>query len=85
MSSIAFVLDEQASGIETRSHRTGTKNLKIKDGEDVDVLWRPVYELSSHQNLCVTRAYDATTYLYRGNGFKDCTTVICLRQVTLHL
>ena len=39
-----------------------TRNLKIKDGEDVDVLWRPVYKLASHQNLCVTRAYDATTY-----------------------
>ena len=40
-SSIAFVLGEQTSGIETRSLRTGTRNLEIQDGEDVDVLRRP--------------------------------------------
>ena len=48
---MVFVLGEQTSGIETRSLRTGTRNLKIQDGEDVDVLRRPnltqvsIYEL----------------------------------------
>ena len=35
-SSIAFVLGEQISRIEPRTLRTGAKNLKIQDGEDVD-------------------------------------------------
>ena len=39
---MAFVLREQASEIETRSLRTGTR--KIPDGEVVDVLRRPAYD-----------------------------------------
>ena len=31
----------QASRIQTKSLRTETRNLKIQDGEDVDVLRRP--------------------------------------------
>ena len=38
---MAFVLGMQASGIETRSLRKETRNLKIQDGNEVDVLRRP--------------------------------------------
>ena len=44
---MAFVLGEQISEIKTKSPRTGTRNLKIPNGEDVDVLRRlglePIY------------------------------------------
>ena len=36
-----FVLGGQTPGIKTKSLRTGTKNFKNQDGEDVDVLRRP--------------------------------------------
>ena len=42
---LAFVLGEQTSQIKIKSLRTGTRNLKIQDGDDVDVLRRPVYDL----------------------------------------
>ena len=35
-----FVIGEQISGIQSRSLWTETRNLKIQDGEDVDVLRR---------------------------------------------
>ena len=38
---MAFVICEQPSGIQNRSLRTETRNLKIQDGEDIDVLRRP--------------------------------------------
>ena len=45
LSSMAFVLDEQTSEMKTKSLMTGTRNLKFQDGEDVDVLRRPGFEL----------------------------------------
>ena len=42
---MAFVLDEQTSEMKTKSLKTGTRNLKFQDGEDVDVLRRPGFEL----------------------------------------
>lgn len=47
---MAFVVGGQASGIQSRSLRTETKNLEIPDGEDVDVLPRPAY-ISFSTNL----------------------------------
>ena len=38
---VFVVVDGQASGIQSRSHRTETRNLEFKDGEDVEVLRRP--------------------------------------------
>ena len=38
---MAFVVGEQASEVQRRSLRTETRNLQIKDGEDVEVLQRP--------------------------------------------
>ena len=50
LSFVAF-LGEQTSWIETRSFRTGTRYLKIQDGQDVDVLWRPVPDTVSEKSV----------------------------------
>ena len=47
---MAFVFGEQTSRIETRTPRTETRNLKILDGEDVDVLRRPDQNLDAEVN-----------------------------------
>ena len=47
---MAFVFGEQTSRIETRTPRTEARNLKILDGEDVDVLQRPDQNLDAEVN-----------------------------------
>ena len=51
-----LVCVQQASGIQSRSLRTETRNLEIQDGEDVHVLRRPVTSMSHDDvtNITVT-------------------------------
>ena len=65
---MAFVLGKQLSEIETRSLRTETRNLKIQDGEDVDVLKRPGSKFMSVQlrsvcNLFVAHKICGSSYV----------------------
>ena len=49
--STVFVIDDQTSGIQSRSLRPETRNLKIQEDDDVDVLRRPGSKFMSLQ-LC---------------------------------
>ena len=49
------LVGEQTAWIQSRTLRTETRNLKIQDGKDVDVLRRPDprFERMSHTFMCI--------------------------------
>ena len=69
----------QTSGIETRSLWTGTRNLEIQEGEDVDVLRRPGQELNLPFGKHISTARIWTTIVVRIGLWIVFTFVIVVR------